>query len=399
MPDIPIYDGTLGVVSGSTPFGYYDTDPIFQIDAIKFSKWSATRLGWPIVNVELQSGSFYSAFEEAITVYGNEIYQYKLRENYLTMEGNLVPTASDFSFNNSVVTPNLGRMISIAKSYGTEAGTGGNVKWYTGSLTLTAGIQDYDLNKWADDNLDLVDGDSIEIKKVFFQQAPAIVRYFDPYAGTGTGLTNLMEAFGFGGMSPGINFMLMPIYFDLEKIQSIELNDQIRRSAYSFDLVGNQLRLFPIPPVDGAALFFHYIKVSERNASITNQLSGGGISGSITTTRTITNIGNVPYNNPVYHEINAIGKQWIMQYGLAVAKETLGFIRTKYQSIPIPGSEITLNGSALIDSAVKMKDDLLAQLRATLEETSRKTQLTNQSQEAELLKNTLNNVPNAIYIM
>lgn len=398
MPDILIWDDSPGPISGSTPFGFYDTDNTYQLEAPKFAKWVARRLGYPITNVELQSGSIYSAFEEAVTVYGNEIYQWKIREGYLTMEGNLVPTSSEFSFNNSVVTPNLGRIIKIAKTYGTEAGTGGNIRYYTGSLYLTAGKQDYDLNTWASLSASLSPNDSIEIKRVFYENPPTIVRYFDPYAGTGTGIQSLLETFGFGQFSPGINFMLMPIYFDLEKIQAIEFNDQIRRSAYSFDLVGNQLRIFPIPTVEGSKIFFHYIKVSERDSSISNQLTGGGYSASFSSNRPITNISNVPFKNPIYTEINSIGKQWIYQYGLAVAKEMLGLIRNKYSTVPIPGSEITLNGSTLVDQASREKDALLLQLRETLAQTSRKQQLENQQMESDFMKNTLNNVPMSIYI-
>lgn len=399
MPDIAIWDDNPGPISGSTPFGFYDTDITFQSEAPKFARWVARRLGFPITNVELQSGSLYSAFEEAVTVYGNEIYQWKIRENYLTLEGNLVPTGSEFSFNNSVVTPNLGRIIKIAKSYGTEAGTGGTVKYYTGSLSLTPGTQDYDLNAWAALSASLQPNDSIEIKRIFYENPPTIVRYFDPYAGTGTGIQSLMETFGFGQFSPGINFMLMPIYFDLEKIQAIEFNDQIRRSAYSFDLVGNQLRLFPIPTVEGAKLFFHYIKVSERDAAISNQLTGGGYSASFSSNKPITNISNVPYNNPVYSQINSIGRQWIYQYGLAVSKEMLGLIRNKYSTIPIPGSDVVLNGQTLIDGATKEKDALLEQLRLTLEQTSRKQQLENQQMESDFIKNSLANAPMQIYIL
>lgn len=392
MPDIEIYSEPLGPISGSTPFAFYDTDTQFQLDGPKITKWAARRLGFPIVNIELQSGSFYTAFEEAITVYGNEVYQWKIRENYFAIEGNLVPTGSEFSYNNSIITPNLGRIIKVSKTYGTEAGTGGTVKYYTGSLNLRMNIQDYDLNEWAAQNANLAPNDSIEIKRIFYENPPAIVRYFDPYAGTGTGIQSLLETFGFGQFSPGINFMLMPIYFDLEKIQAIEFNDQIRRSAYSFDLVGNQLRLFPIPTVEGAKLFFHYIKVSERDSVVTTAVSGSS-------NRYITDISNVPYQNPVYTAINSIGKQWIQQYMLSISKEMLGLVRTKYATVPIPGSEVTLNGSTLIDQANKEKDALLQILRDTLNQVSRKTQIETQAQEAELANKMLAQVPMAIYIM
>jgi len=399
MLDIEIYSEPVGPISGSTPFGFYDTDSVYQLEAPKFTRWAARRLGYPMTNVELQSGSFFTAFEEAVTVYGNEIYQWKIRENYLTMEGNLVPTSSNFSFNNSIITPNLGRIIKIAKNYGSEAGTGGTVRYYTGSISLSAGKQDYDLNVWASLSASLEPNDSIEVKRIFYENPPAIVRYFDPYAGTGTGIQSLLETFGFGQFSPGINFMLMPIYFDLEKIQAIEFNDQIRRSAYSFDLVNNQLRIFPIPTIEGAHLYFHYIKVSERDGVISNQLSGGGYSASFSSNKPITNISNVPFQNPVYSQINSIGKQWIYQYGLAVAKEMLGLIRNKYSTVPIPGSEVTLNGQTLIDGAAKEKDALLLALRDTLAQTSRKVQMENQKMEADFTKDTLNNVPMSIYIM
>ena len=256
--NIPIYSGSVVFTTGSTPFGLYDTDTEFAQEAPLFANWCARRLGWPIVNVELQDINFFAAFEEAVTVYGNEIYQYKIRESYLMMEGN----STGSSFNNQVITPNLGTTIRIAETYASEAGVGGFVTYHTGSLTLTNGVQDYDLKAWASSSG--ISGSGIEVKRIFFESPPAIVRYFDPYAGTGTGMQSLLETFGFGQMSPGINFLLMPIYFDVQKIQAIELNDQIRKSAFSFDIVNNNLRIFPIPNnlYEGLndKLFFHYIR-------------------------------------------------------------------------------------------------------------------------------------------
>ena len=189
-------------------------------------------MGYPIVNVELQSGSFYAAFEEAVTVYGNEIYQYKVRENYLSMEGNI--TGSAGNFNSSLVSPTLGGIVRLAKQYGTEAGSGGTVTYKTGSVTVQQGVQDYDLNAWASGS-GIVS--PIEIKRVFFEAPPAFVRYFDPYAGTGTGIQSLLETFGFGQFSPGINFLLMPIFFDVMKVQAIEFNDQIRKKVLIYGTI------------------------------------------------------------------------------------------------------------------------------------------------------------------
>ena len=388
MANIPIWNNNPGPISGSTPFHFYDTDTAFQGEGPLFATWCATCLGYPIVNVELQDINFYAALEEAVTTYGNEVYQYKIREGYLSMEGNIVNNTK--TFNNQLVTPNLGTIIRIAETYGSEAGAGGYTTYYTGSFEMTASVQDYDLKRWALDQG--ITGSGIEIKKIFFEAPPAIARYFDPYAGTGTGIQSLLETFGFGQFSPGINFLLMPIYFDVQKLQAIELNDQIRKSAFSFDLVNNNLRLFPIPERSGK-LFFHYIKRDERNdvTSATPTYNTGS-------STLITNVSNVPYANPVYNGINSVGRQWVRQYALAVVKETLGYVRKKYASIPIPGAEVTLNGDDLLTDARAEKTALLEQLRAMLDVTSRKTQLENQAAESDFMQKTLMNAPIGIYI-
>jgi hypothetical protein len=388
MANIPIWNNNPGPVWGNTPFGFYDNDLPFQQEAPLFATWCARRLGYPIVNIELQDINFYACLEEAITTYGNEVYQWKIREGYLSMEGNIVD--NNTTWNTKLITPNLGTTIRISETYASEAGAGGYTTYYTGSLTLTASIQDYDLKAWATSQG--ISGSGIEIKKIFFEAPPAIVRYFDPYAGTGTGIQSLLETFGFGQFSPGINFLLMPIYFDVQKLQAIELNDQIRKSAFSFDLVNNNLRIFPIPGRD-EHLFFHYIKRDERNdvTSATPNYDSGS-------STLVTNVSNVPYVNPVYGNINSIGKQWIRLYALAEVKETLAYVRKKYASIPIPGAEVTLNGDDLLTDARAEKAALLEQLRAMLDQTSRKTQLENQAAEADSIQKTLTNVALPIYI-
>jgi hypothetical protein len=383
--EIRYYDESVALVSvsGSTPFGYYDADAAFVSDAPRFVKYAARRLGYPIMEIELQDINFYAALEDAVTVYGKELYEYKIRENYLNLEG----SSTGSSLNTSLIQPNFGSIIRLAKDYGSEVGSGGSVPYYSGSIDLTANRQSYDLNIWASQSLNLDPGDSIEVKRIFYEAPPAIIRYFDPYAGTGTGLQSLMDAFGFGQYSPGINFMLMPIYFDVLKIQAIEFNDQIRKSGFSFELVNNVLRIFPIPSFD-KTLFFTYIKNSERNSAVRD-----------TRSNLITNTSNVPYNIPVYSQINSVFKKWIFDYALALVKETLGNIRGTYQTIPVPGAETTLNGQMLIDQATAEKTSLIEQLRGTLDDTSRQKQLEKKANEATMLRETLVNFPMPIYIL
>ena len=121
--DIPLYDESQPVlpVSGNTPFGYYDLDPVFQSDAPRFTKSAATRLGYPVLDLELQYRHFYQALEESVTTYAKELYEYKIRENYISFEGG----DSTANLNNAVITPSLGTIIRISETYASEAGVTG----------------------------------------------------------------------------------------------------------------------------------------------------------------------------------------------------------------------------------------------------------------------------------
>ena len=221
-----------------------------------------------------------------------------------------------------------------------------------------------------------------------FHYAPSpINRYFDPYAGTGTGIQSLMETFGFGNYSPGVNFMLMPIYFDTLKIQAIELNDTIRKSGYHFTIEDNRyLKLFPIP-TRNYTLHFEYQLKSVANNPIKN-----------TATNLITDISNVPYTTIEYQFVNEPGRQWIRKYTLALAKEMLGSIRGKYQALPIPGETTTLDYSRLLSEAAAEKTTLIEELKALLEETTRLKQLERKNQEAQQAQETFYKTPYHIYI-
>ena len=380
MADIVIYNGSADFVAGnSTPFGFYDDDLEFQKDAPKVAEYCAKKLGYPMMDVELQSGSFFAAFEEAVTTYGTEVYQQQVAESFANLQGGFQGEA----VNTTLIRPSLQNMVRISKQYGMEAGVGGETTLHTGMLPITASVQEYDLQSWA---ATLGVNSRIEVRKVFYEAPPAIQRYFDPYAGTGTGIQSLMDAFDFGSFSPGVNFLLMPASYDILKTQAIEFNDQIRKSTFTFELVNNQLKIFPVPTRD-AILTFEYYKSNDKSAINYNSNTG-----------LITNVAEVPYNNPSYNQINSVGRQWIFKYTLALAKELLAYIRGKYQTVPVPGSEATLNQGDLLTDARAEKEALLTNLREMLNETSRGAQMEAQSQEAEFLKTTLSNVPMTIHI-
>ena len=376
MANTPIWPGSSSFFPGDTPFGFYDNDVDFQSDADKVSVFCARRLGYPLADVELQDLNFYTAFEEAVTTYGNEVFAFKASENYLSLEGS--PTGSDLNY--VLQKPNLGAVIRIAESYGEEAGVGGTVEYRTGSIDLVKNQQVYDLQDFA--NEITASKNNIEVKEIFYQAPPAVVRYFDPYAGTGTDVQGLLDAFGFGNYTPGINFLLMPINYDLSKIQAINFNDTIRKSNYSFQLINNKI-------TKASKLYFKYILKSDRNRATVSGSLGTGV---------VTDISTVPYANPTYEYINSIGRQWIFEYTLALTKEMLGYIRGKYSTVPIPGSEVTLNQSDLISAATSEKTALIERLRSYLDETSRNKLLEKKAANSEFIQKDLNAVPYTIYI-
>ena len=362
-----------------TAFGYYDSDAIFKSEADKVANWCARRLGYPIMEVELQDINFYTAFEESVTEFSTVVNMYNAKDYMLTIQG----TSTNTNLSQRVISPNLGRTIELAKNYGNEAGSGGNVDWKKGAIMLAPNSQSYDLQSlWADTH---ESGSRIEVKRVYQEFSPAIVRYFDPYVGTGAGTQQLLDSFGWGSYSPAVSFLVMPIYADLLRMQAIELNDQIRKSTYSFEIRNNKLNIFPIPTMP-VQLWFDYVVVNERNNPL--KLPSGSVS----------DLSNIPYNNIQFSSIKDIGVRWIYKYTLAITKEMLGLVRGKYASVPIPGAETTLNGADLIAQGREDKTALMTELTTLLDSLGRKGQTEQEAAIADSMQKQLGKVPTYIYI-
>ena len=389
--NIPIWPGSSSFVSASasyyagstttrpTPFGYYDADVTFKTEANKVADWCARKLGYPIMEVELQDINFFAAFEESVTEFSTQVNMSNAKDYMLTLQG--TPTSNQLS--QRVVTPNLGRTISMAKQYGSEAGSGGDVDYKKGYIQLTGSQSEYDLNAlWANVN---ESGSAIEIKRVYHDFTPAIVRYFDPYVGTGAGTQQMLDSFGWGSYSPAVSFMVQPLYADLLRMQAIELNDTIRKSTYSFELRNNKLKLFPTPTYS-ANMWFEYVVTSQRNNPLKEP------------TGSISDLSNVPYSRIQFTTIKDIGLQWIYKYTLATAKEMLGLIRGKYSTVPIPGSEMTLNGADLIAQGREDKVALILELNTLLTSMTRQGQMEQETAIATSLSTQLSKVPLYIYI-
>ena len=381
-----IYPGSSSFTTGSTPFGIYDSDYAFQQDAPKVALWCARRLGYPIQNIELIDENFYACFEESVSEYGAQVNQFNIRNNLDSVKGKSKGTNLTSKL---VQGSNLPNLIAISDGYGTLAGVGGNTDIKKGFINLVPGQQEYNLDTlWSAVS---ESNKRIEVVKVFQEPTPAINRFFDPYSVSGQGTLNLIDEFGFGSYSPAAQFVLMPMFEDLLRIQAIEFNDQFRKSAFTFNIVNGKIRVFPIPTSQnvnlyGKLYFDYYVKddFTENSTTVTADV--------------ISDYSDIPYDFMQYSGINDVGKQWIRKYALALVKELLGAIREKYSNIPIPGSEISLDGAALRSEAQTEKEALMTQLRETLEELSRKVQFENRNNEANQHQEMLRKVPLAIYI-
>ena len=381
-----IYPGSSSFFPGQTPFGIYDDDYVFQEDAPKMALWCARRLGFPIQNVELQDENFYACFEESVSEYSAQVNQFNIRNDLYSLKGRDTGTNYSGKLVEGSILPHL---VQISDAYGTLVGVGGNTEIKKTKITLTPGQQVYDL----DTLISAVSesGNRIDVSRVYFEPTPAINRFFDPYSVSGQGTLNLIDEFGFGSYSPAAQFVLMPVFEDLLRIQHIEFNDQIRKSAHTFNIIDNKLSIFPRPTTTTITTHPNlYIDYFVRKDFVTNSTS--------VKSNVVSDFSNAGYDFIQYTTINDVGKQWIRKYTLALVKELLGAIREKYSQIPIPGAEISLDGAALRSEAQTEKEALMTQLRETLEELSRKVQFENKSNEARQQQEMLQKVPLAIYI-
>ena len=347
--------------------------------------------------------NFYNAFESSVIEYSNQVNQVNITNNLLNTLG--IQTGSSFltdnGFSDTLIGSSLSYITKLSKTYGTEADSGGNLKWFTASIDVVEGQQTYSIRTAVSKSLgiELTNSSSIEIKRVLHHVPPAIIRYFDPFVGTGLGSQNLMDAFDFGGFSPSVNFMLMPLHQDLLRIQTIEFNDRIRKSHFSFEIHGDDIRLYPTPGTTGTAATPFYERVwfefifEEKKADEALLFGNTAVMNGV-----VSDASNIPYKYQKYSQINDMGRAWIFRYGSALVKEMLGYVRGKYSSVPIPNSEVTLNGAELVTQGQSEKEALITQLREFLDKLTKESMMTRQQAENDAMNEILSKVPTKIYI-
>ena len=386
------------VTSGSVPFGYYlgDTcssgESTFENDCSSSAMWAAKRLGYPIVDIEMIDVNFYACFEESVLEYNRVVNEFNIVNNMVDLTG--LPQSQYPNLTGlGVKSTGLPYVVQLSKQYGSEALVNGETPLKRNFIYVSASMsgseQLYDLNKLIGEEKEHLTGSRIEVRRVFHNRPPAVARIYDPFSMTGMSYGNILSEMVFAAYSPATQFLMTPIFEDLERIQAIEFNDMVRKSAYSFEIVGNnKLRIFPIPTNNFKLWIDYYL---EKDKNITNFYSGSRY-------EYVSDPSDIPYEYCKYCKINQPGKQWIKKYFLALCKETLGRILQKYSTVPIPGGEVTLDGAELRSEAKEEMGTLLDKLREMLEKSLRVNQLENKDKESDAMNKMLSRVPLHIYI-
>ena len=389
---------TPSQIEGNTPYGTYDSDVTFASESLGICKFVSRRLGHPVMQLEMNSGSIYAMYEEAVNEYSQQINHYNMK-NWMWNSYGTENRVSGSGFGNNGTgsmgtgsfepqTPSMGTTFMLSEQYGQAALVGGNSTLYSGSITLATDKSLYDLNSDATFESSVDSTDKLEVQRVFNHGPASISKFYDPYVGS-FDQQQMIDNFGLGNVSPAVSFVLRPIHHDLSRAAAIETSDKVRKSAHSFELVNNKLRIFPIPKAadSGDKIFFHYFKRSDLRATTNDTL-----------TNKVSDPSNVPYKFITYEEINAAGRQWIKKYTLALSKELLGIVRSKYASMPLPNGEVSLDGEALKAEGREEKDQLLTELKEFLESVSLKEQAVTEQEVADANQGVLNKAPLGIYI-
>ena len=385
-------DPTISMqVTGSTPNGIYDTDIQFQSESLQVCKFVSRRLGFPVMQLEFSSGSIYAMFEEAVSEYSQHINNFNIKNWMWDSYGSdNKQSGSTFASTGSIQPQHssMGTSAFLSDQYGEAVNVGGSVEMYSGSITLTQSKQEYDLLN--DSSLETTPGDynRLEIQKVFNYGPSAMSKFYDPYAGS-FDQQQMLDAMGMGNVSPAVSFILRPISYDVARANAVETSDKVRKSAYSFELINNKVRIFPLPTTGSAGdkVYFHYYLRDDKKSTTRTH-----------TTNRVTDPSNVPYKFLTYSEINSNGRQWIRKYTLALSKELLGIIRSKYSSMPLPNGEVGLDGEGLKGEGREEKDQLLTELKEFLDSVSLREKALAEEETANANQAVLNKAPLGIYI-
>lgn len=367
-------------VSNPTPFGIYDNDTQFASASDGMVKFVFSKLGGYTLGVEIVNRDVYTCFEEAVLEYSAMVNAYHAKSLLADIIGS--QTGSLDGKQNKLAEMSLALAKRRAQAYSSEAGVGGGKTLFSSSITTVIGQQNYDLKALMSASGVISGSDAVEIKEVFHFSPTSAYRFFD----TTSAINYLHNEFNFESFTPETVFYMLPIWEDVLRAQALETSHRIRRSNYSWNVVDNKLKIYPVPTTETRIHFTYYIS-NTTPFDETDPLTNG-----------VSNLSNVPFGNISYSNVNSLAKQWIRRFAYSLAKEVLGQVRSKISNIPIPNGDLVLNGPALVAEAKEEQNALREELKVMLESTQYQNLAKQQTEEAEALQRILSKSPLGIFI-
>ncbi len=403
--------GTAANVAAALPFGIYSANTDFLSGAAEQVAYTYKKLGGDILDIELKADSVYANYEEAVLEYSYIVNTHQAKN---VLSDILGATTGTFDHDGSLKTGPAGANLKyprfefayarrVSEAISTEAGsTGGTLTEYSASFALVSDQQDYDLqtiintlsNNASSPFYNLVKGDGendynkVQIRRVYYVSPRAMWRFFGYYGGVSV-VGNMNT---YGQFADDSTFEIIPTWQN--KMQAIQYEDSIytRTSHYSYEIINNKLRLYPVPGSgDFAAEKMWVTFTVQKDPFEEYEDRRSGIEG-------VNNMNTAPFDNIPYENINAIGKQWIRRFCLALSKETLGQIRGKFSTIPIPGDAVTLNHSELLSQAATEQEALRTELKEVLDQLTYTAIMEDDAKIAGAAAEINNSIPMRIFV-
>ncbi len=400
--------GTVADVTASLPFGIYAASTPFLSGASDQVAFTYKKLGGDVLDIELAPGNVYAAYEEAVLEYS---YILNIHQSKNALSDLLGAPTGTFDQDGAITNELSGASASLAYprfDYGfprrvwdrtaTEVGLGGTLPIYSGSFKMVPKQQDYNLQTILSASSALtgtlpyagqVKDKRVVIRKVFYKTPRSMWRFYGYYGGFSV-VGNLRT---YGQYADDSTFEIVPTWQN--KLQAMAYEDALytRISHYSYEIKNNNLRIFPQPDMTSPKRFWVQLSI-ENQYSPWEEGSGEPKSG----IKGINNMNTLPFTNLPFENINAIGKQWIRRFALALTKEMLGQVRGKFATVPIPGESVTLNASELLSQAKAEQDALREELKTTLDELTYVEMATKDATLQDSTAKVLQNIPQGIFV-
>ena len=354
--------GTTSDVAAAVPLGVYDASAEFLSGAAAQVAYTYKKLGGDVLDIELTADNVYANFEEAVLEYSYLVNTHQAKNVLSSILGNTTGTfdhrgelsSSDLSsslagrrveLSYPEIRFEYARRVGNATSF--DAGLGGTIPEYSASFDLVEQKQDYDLQSIVSSSAAAggVPYASIDrtkriiVNRVFYKTPRSMWRFYGYYGGLNV-VGNLAT---YGQYADDSTFEVIPVWQN--KLQAMNFEDMLytRTSHFSYEIRDNKLRIFPQPVTGEVKRMWFTFQVID-DAWDVDETMKDGVKG-------VNNLNTIPFANIPYDNINSVGKQWIRRFSLALSKETLGQIRGKFGTIPIPGENLTLNASDLLSQA------------------------------------------------